>query len=77
MVFIEQNPLLNYELARHAIVALGKNTLFLSPLLAAIMRGPLVPRPRATPAGALGQGGSWSRTRQAAQIATQLRGRTG
>jgi hypothetical protein len=39
MIFIEQNPLPDHELVRHAIVALGKNTLFLPPLLAAIMRG--------------------------------------
>jgi hypothetical protein len=40
MVFIEQKPLLNHELVRHAIVVLGKNVLFLPPLLAAVMRGP-------------------------------------
>jgi hypothetical protein len=40
MICIEQNRLPDHELVRHAIVALGKNTLFLPPLLAAIMRGP-------------------------------------
>jgi integrase len=40
MVFVEQKPLLNHELVRYAIVVLGKNVLFLPPLLAAIMRGP-------------------------------------
>jgi len=40
MVFIEQKPLLNHELVRHAIVVLGKNVIFLPPLLAAILRGP-------------------------------------
>jgi hypothetical protein len=40
MIFIEQKPLLNHKLVRHAIVVLGKNTQFLPPLLAAIMRGP-------------------------------------
>jgi DUF1016 N-terminal domain len=39
MLFIEQKPLLNHKLVRYAIVDLGKNTLFLPPLLAAIMRG--------------------------------------
>jgi hypothetical protein len=28
MVFIEQKPLLNHELVRHAIMVLGKNVLF-------------------------------------------------
>ena len=44
MVFIEQKPLLDHELVRHAIVVLGRNVLFIPPLLAAIMRGPLKER---------------------------------
>ena len=40
MVFIEQKPLPDHELVRHAIVVLGRNVLFIPPLLAAIMKGP-------------------------------------
>jgi hypothetical protein len=40
MLFMEQKSSQNQRLVRHAIMVLGKNTLFLPPLLAAEMRGP-------------------------------------